>query len=155
MGAAFPRHPTRAQPREGNSERTISSLHGCVGTANRVPVHDRGTTLPSPSKVQNASNRNVQWTERSCRPPQYLQESNGATRVQGLHQMQSFRHHTKRPGFSLVQQTPPIVNLILQRAIHRVRLPLLRSSDIQEAELSLANHKAGPTGEPQVLRPEV
>ena len=51
VGAAFPGHPTRAQPREGNSERTISNLHGCVGTANGVPVHRRGTTLPSPSEV--------------------------------------------------------------------------------------------------------
>ena len=152
MRVAFPGHPARAQPCEGNNERTSSSVHGCLSTTNGVPVQGRGTTLPSPSKVQNASNRNVQLNERSCRPPQYLQESNGATRVPGPRQMQSFRHHTKRPGFSLVQQTPPIVNLILQRAIHRVRFPLHRSSDIQEAELSLADHKAGPTGEPKVLR---
>ena len=83
MGVVFPGHPTRAQPREGNSERTSSSLHGCVGTANIVPVHGRGTTLPSPSEVQNASNLNVRHNERSCRPPQYLQESDGATRVPG------------------------------------------------------------------------
>ena len=31
---AFPGHPTRAQPREGNGERTSSSLHGCVGIKN-------------------------------------------------------------------------------------------------------------------------
>ena len=59
--------------------------------------------------------------------------------------MQSLHHHAKRPGFSLVQQTLAIVNLILQRVIHRVCLPLHRSSDVQEAELSLANHKAEPT----------
>ena len=35
--------------------------------------------------------------------------------------MQSLRHHAKRPSFSLVQQTPAIVNLILQRAIHHIR----------------------------------
>ena len=52
--AAFLGHPTRAQPREGNSERMSFSLHGCVGTVNRVPVHGRGTTLPCPSEVQNA-----------------------------------------------------------------------------------------------------
>ena len=28
--------PARAHPREGNSERTSSNLHGCVGTTNRV-----------------------------------------------------------------------------------------------------------------------
>ena len=153
VGAAFPGHPARAQPCEGNSERTSSSLHGRVGTANRVPVHGRDTTLPSPSEVQNASNLNVQWNKRSYRPPQYPQESNRATQVPGPCLMQSFRHHTKRPGFILVQQTPPIVNLFLQRAIHR--LPLHWSSDIQEVELSLADHKAWPTGEPKVLRPEV
>ena len=38
MGAAFLGHPTRAQSSEGNSERTSSSLHGCVGTTNRVLV---------------------------------------------------------------------------------------------------------------------
>ena len=155
MGATFPGHLTRAQPHEGSNERTSSRLHGCVGTTNRVPIHGRGTTLLSPSEVQNVSNRNVQWNEKSCRPPQCLQELDGATRVPGPRQMQSFRHHTKRLGFSLVQQTPPIVNLILQRAIHRFRLLLHRSSDIQEAELSLADCKAGPIGELEVLRPEV
>ena len=30
MGAALPGHPTRAQPHEGNCERTSSSLHGCL-----------------------------------------------------------------------------------------------------------------------------
>ena len=155
MGAVFLGHPARAQPREGNSERTSSGLHGWIGTTNGVSVHSRGTTLPSPSKVQNHSNQNVQRNERSCRPPQYLQESDGATRVPGPHQIQSFRHHTERLDFSLVQHTAPIVNLILQRAIHRVRLPLHRSWDIQEAELSLTDHKVGPIGEPEVLHPEV
>ena len=70
MGATLPGHPARAQPHEGNSERTSSSLHGCFGATNRVPVHGRGTTLPSPSKVLNASDRNVRRNERSCRPPQ-------------------------------------------------------------------------------------
>ena len=69
--------------------------------------------------------------------------------------MKSLRYHAKRPSVGLVQQTLAIVNLILQRAIHRVRLPLHRSSDVQEAELSLADHKAEPIGEFEVLRPEV
>ena len=51
MGAALPGHPVKAQPHEESSERTSSSLHGCVGTTNRVPIHGRGTTLPSPSEV--------------------------------------------------------------------------------------------------------
>ena len=59
MGAALPGHLTRAQPHEGNYERTSSSLHGCLGATNQIPVHGRGTTLLSPSKVQNASDRNV------------------------------------------------------------------------------------------------
>ena len=69
MGATFPGHLARAQPHEGNRERVSSNLHGCIGVTNKILVHGRGTTLPSPSKVQNASDQNVQRNERSCRPP--------------------------------------------------------------------------------------
>ena len=69
--------------------------------------------------------------------------------------MQSLHYHTERPVIGLVQKTPAIINLILQRAIHRIRLPLHRSSDVHETELSLADHKAEPIGEPEVLRPKV
>ena len=155
MGAAFPRHPARAQPHEGNCKRTSSSLHGCFGTTNRIPVHSRGTTIPSPCEVQNASDRNVQRNERPCIPPQYLQKSDGATWIQGPREEQSLHYHAKRLGVGLVQQTPAIVNLVIQRAIHCICLPLHRSSDIQEAELSLADHKLEPTGEPEVLHLEV
>ena len=124
------RHLTRAQPHKGTCKRTSSSLHGCFGTTNKIPVHDRGTALPSPCKVQNASDRNVRRNERPCRPPQYLQESDAATQIPGPHKMQSLRYHTKRHGIGLVQQTPVIFNLILQRAIHHVRLPLHWSTDI-------------------------
>ena len=151
----FLRHPTRAQPHEGQCKRTSSSLNGCFGVTNKINVHSRGTTLPSPSEVKKASDRNVRRNERSCGPPQYLQESDAATRIPGPHEMQSLCYHAKRPGVGLVQQTPAIVNLILQRAFHRVRLPLHRSSDVQEVELSLADHKVEPIGEPKVLRPEV
>ena len=130
MGAAFPRHPTRAQPHEGNCKRTSSSLHGCFGTTNRILVHGRGTTLPSPCKVQNASDRNVRQNERPYRPPQYLQESDGATRIPGPREMQSLRYQAKRPDIGLVQQTPAIDNLILQRVVHRFRLPFHRSTDV-------------------------
>ena len=155
MGAAVPRHPTRAQPHEGNRKRTSSSIHGCFGTTNRIPVHGGDNTLPSPNEVQNAVDRNVRRNERSCRPPQYLYESDRAARIQGPCEMQSLRYQVKRPGIGLVQQTPTLVSLIFQRAIHRIHLALHRSSDAQEAELSLAHHKENPTGEPEVLRPEV
>ena len=128
MGAALPGYPTRAQPHEGNCERMSSRLHGCLGATNRIPVHGRGTTLPSPSKVQIFLDRNFQRNERSYRSPQYIQELDGATWMLRPCQMQSLRQHAKRPHFSLVQQTPVIVNLILQRVINR--LPLHRSSDI-------------------------
>ena len=48
-----------------------------------VPVHGWGTTLPSPCEVQNASDRNIRRNEIPCRPPQYLQKSDGATRIPG------------------------------------------------------------------------
>ena len=69
--------------------------------------------------------------------------------------MSSLRNHIEGPSTSLVQQTSAILYLVLQRALHRVRLPLHRSSDIQEAELSLANHQATTPREPEVLRPKV
>ena len=151
MGAVFQGHLARAQPHEGNCKRMSSSLHRRFGTANRVPVHIRGAALPPPCKVQNASDRNVRRNKRPCRLPQYLQESDGATRIPGSLEMQSLRYHAERPGFSLVQQTPAIIDLILQIAIHRVRLSLHRSSNVQETELSLADHKAEPIREPEVL----
>ena len=155
MGAAFPGHPASAQPHEGNSERMSSSLHGCADTTNGVPVHGRGTTLPSPSEVQKASNRNVRRNERSCRPPQHLQKSYGTTRIPRPRKMQSFRHHTKWPGIGLVQHTLAIVDLILQRAIHCIRLSLHQSSDVQEVELSFADHKVEPTGKLEAIHPEI
>ena len=87
MGAAFSRHSIRAHPHEGNCKRTSSSLHGCFGTTNRIPVHGRGTTLPSPCKVQNASDQNFRHNERPYRSPQYLQESDEATRILGPREM--------------------------------------------------------------------
>ena len=148
------RHPTRAQPHKGNYKRTRSSLHGCFVATNRILVHDRGTTLPSPSEVQNALYRNVRWNERSYGPPQYLQESDEATWIPGPSEMQSLCYHTKRPDVGLVQQTPTIVDLILQRVIHHIHLPLHRSSDVQEAKLSFADHKVEPIRKPEVLHPE-
>ena len=152
VGAAVPRHPTKAQPHEENYKKTSSSLLGCFGTTNKIPVHGLDTILPSPTEVQNDEDRNVPQNERSCRPPQYLQELDRATWIPGPREMQSFRYHAKRTDIGLVQQTPAIVSLILQRAIHRVRLPLHQSSDVHEAKLSLADHKVEPTGEPEVLR---
>ena len=56
--------------------------------------------------------------------------------------MQSFFYHTKRPSLGLVQQTPALINFLIQRAIHCVRLPLHWSQNIQKAKLSSANHQA-------------
>ena len=52
MRAAFPRHPTRAQPHEGNCKRTSSSLHGWFGTTNRIPVHSGVLHFPLPAKFR-------------------------------------------------------------------------------------------------------
>ena len=62
--------------------------------------------FPLPAKFR-MPDRNVLRNERSCRPPQCLQESDGATQILGPREMQSLRYHAKRPGVSLVQQTPP------------------------------------------------
>ena len=51
LGPAVPGHPTRAQPHEGGCKRSSPSLHGCFGIVNGIPVHDRGTTLPSPDEI--------------------------------------------------------------------------------------------------------
>ena len=87
MGAAFQVHPARAQPHEGNCKMTSSSLHGRFGTVNRIPVHSRGAALPPSREVQNGSDRNVRRNKRPCRPPQYLQEPDGATRIPGPREM--------------------------------------------------------------------
>ena len=69
--------------------------------------------------------------------------------------MQSLLYHAKRPGFGLVQQAPTIVSLLIQRPLHRIRLPLHWSENIQEAGLSPANHKIEPAGKPKVICSEV
>ena len=155
MGAAFQRHPVRAQPHEGSCKNTSSSLHGLSSVTNGIPVHSRGAALPSSSKVQNATDRDVRRSEGPCRLSQYLQESDGVTRISGPRPMQSLRYHIERPAVGLVQQTPAVIDLILQRVIHCIRLPLYRSSDVQEANLSLADHKSKLLGELEVLCPEV
>ena len=52
MGAAFPRHPIRALPHEGNCKKTSSNLHGCFGTTNRIPVHGRVLHFPFLAKFR-------------------------------------------------------------------------------------------------------
>ena len=56
--------------------------------------------------------------------------------------MQSFFYHTKRPSLGLVQQTPALINFLIQRVIHCVHLPLHWSQNIQKTKLSSANHQA-------------
>ena len=155
IGAALPRHQPRAQPYEGSCEKSSSSLHGYFSTANRVPVHGRGALLPPPCTIQNVASRSIRRNEGPSRPPQHLQESNGITRIPRPGAMSGLRYHAKRPSIGLVQQTPAIINLILQRALHLVYLPLHRSSDKQEVELSLANHQAATPREPEVICPKV
>ena len=140
MGAEVPGHLTEAQPHEGSCEKLDSSIHGYLSIANRVPIHGRGASLLPPSKIQNATSQGIRRNEGPSRPPQHLQEPNGVTWIPRPSAMSSLHNHTEGPSISLVQQTSAILNLVLQRALHRVRLSLHWSSDIQEAELSLANH---------------
>ena len=51
MGAEVQGHPTRAQPYEGSSKGSSSSLYGHPGATNRIPIHSRGAVLPSSDKV--------------------------------------------------------------------------------------------------------
>ena len=155
MGPALPRHQLGAKPYEGSFEKPSSSLHGYFSTANRVPVHGRGASLAPPIKIQNAASRSIRWNEGPSRPPQHLQESNRITWIPRSSAMLGLCYHAKKPSIGLVQQTPAIINLILQRALHRVCLPFHRSLDIYEAKLSLTNHQAATTREPEVLRLKV
>ena len=50
---------------------------------------------------------------------------------------------------------PPLINLLIQRVIHCVRLPLHLSQNIQKAKLSFADHQAELAREPEVLCLEV
>ena len=155
MGAEVLGHPVGAQPHEGSCEKLDSSLHGYLSTANRVPIHGRGTSLPPSSKIQDAASRGVRRNKGPNRPPQHLQEQEGVTWIPRPSVILSLRNHTEEPNISLVQQTYAIIDLVLQRTLHHVRLPLHWSSDIREAELSPANHQAAATGEPEFLRPKV
>ena len=65
--------------------------------------------------------------------------------------MQSFRCHIKRPSLSLLQQASALINLLIQRTIHCVRLPRHWSKNIQKAKLSSAHHQAELAREPGVL----
>ena len=107
MRPAFPGHLTRAQPHEGNCKRTSSSLHGCFSTKSRIPVHGRGTTLPSPCEVQNSSDRNVRRNKRPRRPPQYLQELDGATRIPGPRECRAFAITRKGPTLAWFNKLLP------------------------------------------------
>ena len=152
MGAEVPGHPAGAQPHEGSCEKLDSSLHGYLSTANRVPIHSQGASLNPPSKIQNAASQGIRRNKGPSRPPQHLQELDGVTWIPRPSAMLSLHNHTEGPSISLVQQTSAILYLVLQRALHRVRLPLHWSSDIQEVELSPANHQTAATGEPVALR---
>ena len=130
MGAEVPIHPAGAQPHEGSCEKPDSSIHGYLSTANRVLIHGRGASVSSPSKIQNAASRGIRRNEGPSRPPQHLQEPDGVTWIPRPSAMSSLRNHTEGPSIILVQQTSAIVDLVLQRALHRVRLPLHWSLDI-------------------------
>ena len=144
MGAKVQRHPTRAQPYEGGCKRSSSSIHGCPGTTNRIPVHGRGAALPSPSKVQDAANRNIRRSEQSRRPPQHLQEPYGPTWIPRPRVVQSLHHHTKRPSTGLVQQTSALFNLIFQGALHRFVSHFIRARTYRKSTYHLLTIKKNP-----------
>ena len=113
------------------------------------------TESPFTTEVLHFPLPGIRPNEGPNRPPQHLQEPDGVTWIPRPSAMSSLRNHIEGPNINLVQQTSAILDLVLQRALHRFRLPLHWSSDIQEAELSPANHQAAATREPGVLRPKV
>ena len=112
-------------------------------------------SLPSSSKIQDATSGSIRWYQRSRRSSQHLQKPNGVAWVSRPCAMQSFRYHTKRPSLGLVQQTPALINCLIQRAIHCVHLPLHWIQNIQKAKLSPTNHQAELARKHEVLCPEV
>ena len=64
MGVEVQGHPARNQPPEGSGKGPSSSLHGRLGTTNRISIHCRGAALPPSGKVQNAADRDVQRKKR-------------------------------------------------------------------------------------------
>ena len=102
VGAEVQGHPARNQPHEGSGKGPSSSLHGRLGTTNRMFIHRRGVALPPSDKVQNAVGRDVRRNKRPHRPPQYVQKSNGTTWISGPRTMKSLRYHTKGPNIGLV-----------------------------------------------------
>ena len=61
----------------------------------------------------------------------------------------------KGPALAWFNRLPAVFHLIVHRTFHRIRLPLYRSKDIQEAELSPSNHKTELSGKPEVICSEV
>ena len=80
MGVAFPGHPARAQSREGNNERTSSSLHGCIGTTNRVPFTAVVLHFPLPTKFRMPQIKTFKGTKD---PVDHLNTNKNQMELQG------------------------------------------------------------------------
>ena len=61
----------------------------------------------------------------------------------------------KGPALAWFNRLPSVFHLIIHRAFHRIRLPLFRSKDVEEAKSSPFDHKAELVGEPEVICPEI
>ena len=72
MGAEVQGHPIRNQPHEGSGKGSSSSLHGRLGTTNRIFIHRRGVALPPSGKVQNVVDRDVRINKRPHRRAELL-----------------------------------------------------------------------------------
>ena len=94
LGAEVPGYPMGAQPHERGGKSLSPDLHGHSSATNGITVYSRGVTLPTPNKVQNATDQSFRWNEGPRRPPQCLQEPDGATWIPRPHEMQSLCHYS-------------------------------------------------------------
>ena len=168
MEAAFPGHPTRAQPQQRFQDIQQELSHMKETVKGQAPVFMDALVqqtkspftagvlhFPLPAKFRMP---HIKMFDGKKDPVDHLNTYKNQMELHGYQdpvRCRAFVITLKGPALNLVQQTPTIVNLILQRAIHCIHLPLHWNSDIQEAKLSLADYKAEPTREPEVLCLEV
>ena len=107
MGVALPGHPTRAQPHEGNYERTRSSLHGCLGATNRIPIHGWVLHFPLPAKFRMPQ---IKLFDRTKDPVDHLNTYKNQIELHGYQDpviCRAFAITLKGPALAWFNKLPP------------------------------------------------
>ena len=119
------------------------------------PFTDEVLHFPLPAKIRMPQ---IETFDGTKDPVDHLNTYKNQMELHGYQdpvRCRAFAITLKGSALAWFNRLPPSIISSFRELIHRFRLPLHRSMDVQEAELSLADHKVEPTGEPEVLCPEV